>query len=182
MADDLPKKKNKDGTPKEPTEPQLNSIRNDPVQVAEIRSRLSDISWWMRLMCQTIAQRINAEDQASGKVWENRFKAVRLLDESALLACSAYVDLNPIRAAMAEMLEQSDYTSIQRRIQALKQQIEDECLNPGSTTIEPQHVNNTSPSPGPNSADTERLTNAPTASASTDAKRKERYRKFEIEA
>ncbi len=125
-----PKKKNKDGSPKEPTEPQLNSIRNDPVQVAEIRSRLSDISWWMRLMCQTIAQRINAEDEATGKVWESRFRAVRLLDESALLACSAYVDLNPIRAAMAETLEQSDYTSIQRRIQALKQQIEDECLNP----------------------------------------------------
>ncbi len=169
-----PKKKNKDGSPKEPTEPQLDSIRNDPVQVAEIRSRLSDISWWMRLMCQTIAQRINAEDQASGKVWENRFKAVRLLDESALLACSAYVDLNPIRAAMAEVLEQSDYTSIQRRIQAMKQQIEDECLNPGSTTIEPQHVNNTSPSPEPDSADTETLTNTRTASASTDAKRREK--------
>ncbi|MFO0939273.1 MAG: hypothetical protein U0930_00755 [Pirellulales bacterium] len=138
-----PKKKNKDGSPKEPTEPQLNSIRNDPVQVAEIRSRLSDISWWMRLMCQTIAQRINAEDQATGRVWESRFRAVRLLDESALLACSAYVDLNPIRAAMAETLEQSDYTSIQRRIQAVKQRIEDECLNPtaaaaseASTSIE----------------------------------------------
>ena len=127
-----PKKKNKDGSPMEPTEPQLNSIRNDPEKVAEIRSRLSDISWWMRLMCQTIAQRINFEDQATGKVWEARFRAVRLLDESALLACAAYVDLNPIRAAIAETLEQSDFTSIQRRIQALKQQVEAECLNPTS--------------------------------------------------
>ena len=38
----------------------------------------------------------------------------------ALLACAAYVDLNPIRAAFAETLEASDYTSVQRRITALK--------------------------------------------------------------
>lgn len=130
-----PKKKNKDGTPVEPTEPHLNSIRNDATKVAEIRSRLSDISWWMRLQCQTIAQRINKEDNATGKVWEARFHAVRLLDESALLACAAYVDLNPIRAAIAETLEQSDFTSIQRRIQALKQQLEAECLATAETPL-----------------------------------------------
>ena len=36
-------------------------------------------------------------------------------DEQALLACAAYVDLNPIRAALAQTLETSDYTSAQRR-------------------------------------------------------------------
>ena len=39
-----------------------------------------------------------------------------MLDEAALLACAAYVDLNPIRAAMAETLETSDHTSVQRRM------------------------------------------------------------------
>ena len=29
-------------------------IRNDPVRLKEIRSRLSDISWWMRLLSQKI--------------------------------------------------------------------------------------------------------------------------------
>ncbi|MGV3486569.1 MAG: hypothetical protein ACO1RT_19280, partial [Planctomycetaceae bacterium] len=39
-----------------------------------------------------------------------------------LLACAAYVDLNPIRAAIAETLELSDHTSVQRRIHALRNQ------------------------------------------------------------
>ena len=125
-----PRKRHKDGSPCCPTEAELNAIRDDDSKLREIRSRLSDISWWMRLMCQTIAQRINREDKATGKVWENRYRAVRLLDEASLLACAAYVDLNPIRAALAETLEQSDYTSVQRRIQALKTQVEQECLSP----------------------------------------------------
>ena len=43
------------------------------------------------------------------------------MDEESLLACAAYVDLNPIRAAMAETIETSEHTSVQRRIQALPQ-------------------------------------------------------------
>ena len=69
-------------------------------------------------MCQYIAVRANREDHELGKFWQSRFRAVRLLAEAALLACAAYVDLNPIRAAIAETLERSDYTSVQRRSQS----------------------------------------------------------------
>jgi hypothetical protein len=116
-----PLRKEKDGTAKEPTEAELNTIRRNRELLAEIRTRLSDISWWMRLICQRIGMSANFEDEITGKFWQARFKAVRLLDEESLLACAAYVDLNPIRAAMAEMLESSDFTSVQRRIQALVQ-------------------------------------------------------------
>jgi hypothetical protein len=114
-----PKRKHQDGTPMEPTESELNAIRHNPELLAEIRLRLSDISWWMRLVCQRIGMRANREDNKTGKFWEARFRAVRILDEETLLACAAYVDLNPIRAAMAETLEGSGFTSVQRRIQAI---------------------------------------------------------------
>ena len=115
-----PKRKHKDGSPKEPTEPELNSICSDKARLKKLRLRLSDISWWMRLVCQRIAQRANAEEEETGKFWQSRFRAVRLLDEEAILAGAAYVDLNPIRAAIAETLETSNYTSVQRRIEALR--------------------------------------------------------------
>jgi hypothetical protein len=114
-----PIRKGPDGQAVEPTEPQLNSIRLDADKVKKIRSRLSDISWWMRLMCQRIAKKANNEDVMSGRFWQGRFKAVRLLDEEAILACSAYVDLNPIRAALAETIEDSQFTSARLRFQAI---------------------------------------------------------------
>ena len=81
------------------------------------KERLMSISWFMRELNQFIAERANKEDFVKGHFWEARFKSQALLDERALLACMAYVDLNPIRAAIANKPESSDYTSIQERIQ-----------------------------------------------------------------
>ncbi len=120
-----PARKGTDGFALEPNEAELNSIRTDPDKLKMIRLRLSDISWWMRLLCQKIAQRANAEEEISGKFWETRYRAVRILDEAGLLACAAYVDLNLIRAALAELLEDSNHSSIQRRIAAMKEEATD---------------------------------------------------------
>lgn len=113
-----PARRNRDGSPKEPSTAQINAITSDEATIKEYRSRLSDISWWMRLLSQKIAQRANQEDEMTGAFWEGRFHGVRIRDEASLLACAAYVDLNPIRAAMAETLNQSDFTSVKRRIDA----------------------------------------------------------------
>jgi hypothetical protein len=136
-------RKHDDGTPKEPSEAELNAIRNDVVRLAKIRRRLSDISWWMRLVCQRIATRANHEDGEVGKFWQSRFRAVRLLDEESLLACAAYVDLNPIRAALAETLGESDFTSVQRRIQSLQDGVD------ADQFLAPLFVDETTDLPGP---------------------------------
>ncbi len=49
------------------TEFELNQIRNNKDRLAEVRRRLSDISWWMRLVSQNIAQRASHDHGEVGK-------------------------------------------------------------------------------------------------------------------
>ena len=88
--------------------------------IAKWRERLYDISWYMKNLNEYIAREANKEDSCLGKYWEGRYKSQALLDETAVLSCMAYVDLNPIRANIADTLEDSDFTSIQERIAHFK--------------------------------------------------------------
>ncbi|WP_232060453.1 transposase [Vibrio ponticus] len=95
------------------------------------RSRLWSLSWFMKELNFDIACQANREEGCKGHFWESRFKSQALLDEQALAAAMAYVDLNPLRAGIADKPETSEFTSIQARLEAINVQQETApCLYP----------------------------------------------------
>jgi REP element-mobilizing transposase RayT len=112
--------KDRDGSPREPKESEVNQLVNSPARIAELRKRLSDVSWWMRYFSHYMSVRANKEDEVTGHFWEARFGSELLLDNASVLTCMIYVDLNPVRAKMANSPEESDFTGAKERIDDLR--------------------------------------------------------------
>ena len=162
----FPKRRDDDGNALPPTEFELSTITAIPNRLAEVRKRLSDVSWFMRCLVEPIAREANKEDQVTGSFWEGRYKCQPLLDESALAACLAYVDLNPIRAQIAETPETSKYTSVYERIRAavteagqLTTELADQ--HAATTSLEPKDESATATAPNPTQPDHEPLETKP---------------------
>jgi len=86
-------------------------------RVEVYRRRLYDISWFMRVLNESIARMANREDGVKGRFWQGRFKSQAITDEAALVAVMAYVDMNPLRAGMVERVEDGEHTSLRARLE-----------------------------------------------------------------
>ena len=105
-----------DGTGLEPTPAEVASAAAGD-RVGIWRQRLANLGWFMKALKEPIARRANREDDCRGTFWEGRFHSVPLLDQAALIAAMADVDLNPVRAKMADRPEVSRHTSVRVRAQ-----------------------------------------------------------------
>jgi hypothetical protein len=99
------------------SEPLFDTVK---VTAETLRHRLIDISWFMRYINKGVARAANQEDDCQGRFWEARFYSQALLDEAAIAACMAYVDLNPIRTNIADTIETSNHTSVKLRCEQAK--------------------------------------------------------------
>ncbi|MFT7219073.1 MAG: hypothetical protein ACI8Z1_000687 [Candidatus Azotimanducaceae bacterium] len=78
-----------------------------PERLVHARQILGSLSMFMKHLKQPIARLANKEDRCTGHFFEGRFYSGALLDESAVIAAMAYVDLNPVRARITRDL--NDY-------------------------------------------------------------------------
>jgi hypothetical protein len=77
------------------------------------------------MLTEYIARRGNAEAKKRGHFFADRFRSVWLMDEEMLIACAVYVDLNELRAELADLPENADFSSVSLRFQALRDRMLD---------------------------------------------------------
>ena len=69
----------------------------------------------MSLMMQSVGRSyvryFNKRHSRSGTLWEGRYKSSLIDSEAYLLTCMAYIDLNPVRAGVAESAEDFGWSS-----------------------------------------------------------------------
>lgn len=72
------------------------------------------------LMMQALGRRyvryFNSTYQRSGTLWEGRYKSTLIQTERYLLACMAYIDLNPVRAGMVAQAADYPWSSHRRYV------------------------------------------------------------------
>jgi putative transposase len=64
----------------------------------------------------TYVRYFNKRHNRSGTLWEGRYKSSLVDSEAYLLSCMAYIDLNPVRAGLAEVPEDFNWSSYRHLI------------------------------------------------------------------
>jgi REP element-mobilizing transposase RayT len=102
------------------TQTWIDSQTKDKKRVELLRERLVCLGWFMKALKEPLSRMANKEDGCRGPFWESRYQSIAILDEEALLATCAYIDLNPLAAGIAATPETSRHTSVRRRVRHVK--------------------------------------------------------------
>jgi len=109
--------KSADGEEIEVTQAWIDDQAGDEQRVPVLRARLANLGWFMKALKEPLARLANREDDCKGTFWESRYKSIAILDDEALLAICAYIDLNPVAAGVTASPEASPHTSVQQRVE-----------------------------------------------------------------
>jgi len=87
-------------------------------QIPSFRSKWASLSEYIKEIKQGFSRYYNRRHKRKGFFWSDRFKSVIIENGDALLNCLAYVDLNPVRAGIAERPEDYRWSSLGYHMQA----------------------------------------------------------------
>jgi len=86
-------------------------------QIADYRSKLSSLANYMKEIKQAFSWYYNQRHNRRGTLWGERFKSVMVENGETLINCLAYIDLNPVRAAIVKRPEDYRWNSLGFHIQ-----------------------------------------------------------------
>ena len=109
------------GTDRKPLPPEkrkelVAKLLADPKWLQATRERLCSLGWFMKCLKEPLSRLVNKAEKCTGAFFEGRYKSIAVLDEEALLAVCAYIDLNPVAAGIATKPEDSPHTSCKARV------------------------------------------------------------------
>ncbi len=84
--------------------------------VERLRKRLGSVSRYIQELKQGFTKWYNYKNKCKGVLWADRFKGIAISKGDAELICSAYVDLNPVRAGIVKKPEDYRWSSIGLRV------------------------------------------------------------------
>lgn len=84
--------------------------------VERLRQRLGSVSRFVQELKQGFTKWYNYKNKCKGVLWGDRFKGIAISKGDAELICSAYVDLNPVRAGIVKKPEDYRWSSIGLRV------------------------------------------------------------------
>ncbi len=71
-----------------------------------------DLGVWMQWLLTSHVRRHHRRHESYGRIWQGRFKAFPIQEDSHLLTVLRYVERNPVRAQLAEKAEEWPWSSL----------------------------------------------------------------------